>query len=149
MPFFLTSYNHLTKHIYSTFQKYSIYLFSHTKKEKERMAQQIRYLLPFFVFMLSFISCYSTLQKDPRFKDVIKQSTHVLRLKRFDRILGTISTSGKTINVNDYGAKGDGTDDTEVYSFIRVMVDLNSGFWLSCYVLIFCNLIHQGFFYVI
>uniref|UniRef100_A0A7N2M460 Polygalacturonase n=1 Tax=Quercus lobata TaxID=97700 RepID=A0A7N2M460_QUELO len=79
------------------------------------MAQQIRYLLPFFVFMLSFISCYSTLQKDPRFKDVIKQSTHVLRLKRFDRILGTISTSGKTINVNDYGAKGDGTDDTEAF----------------------------------
>ncbi|KAM4079553.1 hypothetical protein ACB094_09G124600 [Castanea mollissima] len=86
------------------------------------MAQQIRKLLPFFVFMLSFISCYSTLQKDPLrhfgeesgFKNVIKQSTHVLRLKRFDRILGTISTSGKTINVNDYGAKGDGTDDTEI-----------------------------------
>ena len=115
------------------------------------MAQQIRYLLPVFVFMLSFnISCYSTLQKDPLrhfgeesgFKVVIKQSTHILRLKRFDRILGTISTSGKTINVNNYGAKGDGTDDTEVYSFIRIMVDLNSGFWLSCYVLIFCNLIH-------
>ncbi|KAM3690479.1 hypothetical protein ACB098_09G127500 [Castanea mollissima] len=87
------------------------------------MAQQIRNLLPFFVFMLSFISCYSTLQKDPLrhfgeesgFKNVIKQSTHVLRLKRFDRILGTISTSGKTINVNDYGAKGDGTDDTEAF----------------------------------
>lgn len=82
------------------------------------MAQQIRHLLPFFVFMLSFISCYSTLQKDPlrhqANKNVIKQSTHVLRLKRFDRILGTISTSGKTINVNDHGAKGDGTDDTEV-----------------------------------
>jgi polygalacturonase len=85
------------------------------------MAQQ-RHLLPFFVFMLSFISCYSTLQKEPLrhygeksgFKDMIKQSSHVLSLKRIERV-GTVSTSVKTVNVNDFGAKGDSTDDdTEV-----------------------------------
>uniref|UniRef100_A0A2N9IYY6 endo-polygalacturonase n=1 Tax=Fagus sylvatica TaxID=28930 RepID=A0A2N9IYY6_FAGSY len=74
--------------------------------------------------MLSFISCYSTLQKEPLrhygeksgFKDMIKQSTHVLSLKRIERV-GTVSTSVKTVNVNDFGAKGDSTDDdTEAFT---------------------------------
>ncbi|KAG5080571.1 hypothetical protein JHK86_004636 [Glycine max] len=51
------------------------------------------------------------------FKDFIKQkSTDVLSLKKFVK-LGDISSSLKTVNVNDYGARGDGkTDDTQAFN---------------------------------
>lgn len=82
------------------------------------------------IVMISFVACYSTLQDDPlslyvedspsiddggTFNEFIKQNTHdVLSLKRFDKFGGT-SLLLKTVNVNDYGAKGDGrTDDTQV-----------------------------------
>ncbi|KAE8098799.1 hypothetical protein FH972_016836 [Carpinus fangiana] len=102
-----------------------------------------RQLLSYFILiiMLTFISCYSTLQEDPlrhysdqesgydsqaypsylstvddgAFNNLIKQRSDVLSLRKFDR-LGSISSSGKTVNVNDYGAKGDGSyDDTEAF----------------------------------
>ncbi|KAF5474130.1 hypothetical protein F2P56_006058 [Juglans regia] len=112
------------------------------------MAKQARVLLlPFFIIMLSFISCCSSTSQpnpvlrhfghheesgrhdsqayssyfsnnaDGEFKDLIKAVTDAaLSLKRFNRV-GTISsTSVKTVNVDDFGAEGDGThDDTEAF----------------------------------
>ncbi|XP_027367339.1 polygalacturonase [Abrus precatorius] len=86
--------------------------------------------LSFIIIMVSFVACCSTFQEDPlssflegspniddgaTFKDFIKQSTDVLSLKSFDK-LGDISSSLKTVSVNDYGAQGDGkTDDTKAF----------------------------------
>ncbi|KAG6694172.1 hypothetical protein I3842_09G036600 [Carya illinoinensis] len=110
------------------------------------MALQARLLLPFFIIMLSSaISCYSSTSQpnpvlrhfgheesghdsqayssyfsniaDGDFKDLIKAVTDALSLKRFVRV-GSISstTSIKTVNVDDFGAEGDGThDDTEAF----------------------------------
>ncbi|XP_061362003.1 polygalacturonase-like [Gastrolobium bilobum] len=80
-----------------------------------------RYVL-FLVIMVSFGACYGTLQEDnlslyvedspyiddgSSFKDFIKPSTDVLR---------TNSRSLKMVNVNNYGAVGDGrTDDTQAF----------------------------------
>ncbi|XP_027938004.1 polygalacturonase-like [Vigna unguiculata] len=52
-------------------------------------------------------------QASPKDKNFIMQSTqHVLKLKSFGK-LGLVSSSLKMVNVNDYGAHGDGkTDDT-------------------------------------
>ncbi|CAJ1967577.1 unnamed protein product [Sphenostylis stenocarpa] len=48
-------------------------------------------------------------------KDFIMQSTHVLSFKSFDK-LGEISSSLQLVNVNDYGAQGDGkSDDTQAF----------------------------------
>ena len=54
------------------------------------------------------------------FKDFIKQkSTDVMSIRKFGK-LGDISSSLKTVNVNDYGARGDGkTDDTQVHIFAK------------------------------
>lgn len=85
-------------------------------------------LLSFTMIIISFVACYSTLQEDPpssiiyidhspsiddgrTFKNLIKQSTNVLSLNRFDK-----RSSLKKLSVNDYGAKGNGdADDTEVH----------------------------------
>ncbi|CAL0321546.1 unnamed protein product [Lupinus luteus] len=84
------------------------------------------FLLSFLIIiMVSFVASYSTLQEDPlrlyvedspyiidndeTFKDFIMQSTN-------DMVGSGTSTSQKTINVNDYGAKGDGrSDDTQAF----------------------------------
>ncbi|RZC20558.1 Polygalacturonase [Glycine soja] len=85
-------------------------------------------LLSFTIIIISFVACYSTLQEDPpssiiyidhspsiddgrTFKNLIKQSTNVLSLNRFDK-----RSSLKKLSVNDYGAKGNGdADDTEAF----------------------------------
>ncbi|KAK7345054.1 hypothetical protein VNO77_15437 [Canavalia gladiata] len=91
-----------------------------------------RHYLSFLIIMVSSVACYGTLPKDSlslfveggspsiddggTFKDhFIKQSIDVLSLKNFDK-LGDISSSLKMVNVNDYGAQGDGkTDDTQAF----------------------------------
>lgn len=139
------SYNHLISTFPSAFEYRSLLL--HTKDET--MAQQAGVLLlPFFIIMLSSISCCSSTSQpnlvlrhfghheesgrhdsqayssyfsniaDGEFKDLIKAVTDAaLSLKRFNKV-GTISsTSVKTVNVDDFGAEGDGTHyDTEVLS---------------------------------
>ncbi|XP_061373718.1 polygalacturonase-like [Gastrolobium bilobum] len=89
-------------------------------------------LLSFFVVIISFVACYSTLQEDPlssiyvdvspsiddggTFKNLIEQSSDVLRLKMFDDLGNTSPSPNKMVNVKDYGAKGNGfTDDTEAF----------------------------------
>lgn len=72
--------------------------------------------------MFSFVACHSTVLLDGggTFKDFIKQkSTDVMSIRKFGK-LGDISSSLKTVNVNDYGARGDGkTDDTQVHIFAK------------------------------
>ncbi|KAL2320769.1 hypothetical protein Fmac_029738 [Flemingia macrophylla] len=92
-------------------------------------------LLSFTIIIISFVACYSTLQdEDPpssiyvhdhssffddggAFKNLIKQSTEVLSLDMLDKLdNNNRHSSPKVVNVNDYGAKGNGhTDDTEAF----------------------------------
>ncbi|TKY62608.1 Polygalacturonase protein [Spatholobus suberectus] len=91
----------------------------------------LKHLLSFTIIIISFVACYSTSLEDPpssiyvdnspsiddggTFKNMIKQSTDVFALNRFDK-LGNHHRSHKMVNVNDYGAKGNGcTDDTEAF----------------------------------
>ncbi|KAJ7976798.1 Polygalacturonase [Quillaja saponaria] len=82
-----------------------------------------KHLLPFFIVIIIsyFASSYSSLQEDPldnpgyddggSFKSVIKQNNAVLSLNRL-----VASISAKTVNVDSFGAKGDGsTDDTQAF----------------------------------
>lgn len=97
------------------------------------MALLIRHtLLSFTIIIISFVACYSTLQlEDPLISlhvddhspfiddggtfnknQLIKQCTDVFSSNE----LGGTSPSLEMVNVNDYGAEGNGsTDDTEVY----------------------------------
>ena len=104
------------------------------------MALQIRQVLVLYLITIfSLVSSYNSLKKDPlscnyfeevvaagydpqaypsyfstiedgKFKDLMRPRTEVLSLQR----LGITSTSTKTVNVDDFGATGDGADDTEV-----------------------------------
>lgn len=104
-----------------------------------------RLLYPLFIIIFSIIQCYNCLQEDPlnnyleessgydyqaypsyfsamedgKFKDLIKPRSDVLSLKSSEKV-GSTSTSVKTISVDDYGAKADGTDDTQVSLAIRL-----------------------------
>lgn len=49
--------------------------------------------------------------EDGKSKDLIKQRTQILNLKN----VGGFSKRGKTVNVDDFGAKADGTDDSKVH----------------------------------
>ncbi|KAK9290658.1 hypothetical protein L1049_008831 [Liquidambar formosana] len=110
------------------------------------MALQNLLLLVFILFVSSF-SCYSTLQEDPPyryiheasgydsqaypsyfsmaiedgeyFENLIKRRTELKMLNK----VGSLSTSVNTVNVDDFGAKGDGTDDTEIYGTIEASDD--------------------------
>lgn len=89
-------------------------------------------LLSFFIIISSCVACYGNLQEDPFnriyvddspsidddgiFKKIIKQSTDVLSSKKFAKF-GCTYPSLKTVNVIDYGAKGNGYDDTEVHTY--------------------------------
>jgi galacturan 1,4-alpha-galacturonidase len=84
-----------------------------------------------FTIIISFVACNSNLQEDPLittyvdhspsndggdtllFKNFIYQNTNnILSLDKFD----ATSRSLEIVNVNDYGAKGNGnTDDTQVH----------------------------------
>ncbi|GAV57296.1 Glyco_hydro_28 domain-containing protein [Cephalotus follicularis] len=96
------------------------------------------HLLSLFFLLLSSVSCYICLQEDPpykyihensryayptyysimesrNFKDLIELRTDILSLKMFNKV-GSTSILVKTVNVDDFGAKGDGsTDDTEAF----------------------------------
>lgn len=124
-------------HTTSTQTRASIYiLILHTKGKS--MANQ-RHLLSFFFVIISFVACYCTLQEDPlissyvddspncsiddggTFNNLIKQSTDVLSFKRLN-----------TVNVIDYGAKGDAnTDDTQVISIFTFSFVLSLSFYFS------------------
>lgn len=58
----------------------------------------------------AYPSYFSTIIEDGNFKDLIRPRTEILSLQRF----GITSTSAKTVNVDDFGATADGTDDTQV-----------------------------------
>lgn len=92
-------------------------------------------LFLFTILIISFVACYSTLQdQDPliistyvddspsiddggTFNNLIKQNTDVLSLiNKLDK-LGSTSHSLEMVNVIDYGARGNGHDDTEVYTY--------------------------------
>ncbi|XVF82240.1 hypothetical protein PTKIN_Ptkin16aG0029500 [Pterospermum kingtungense] len=60
----------------------------------------------------AYLSYFSTIIEDGNFMDLIKLRSEILSLQR----LGTItSTSAQTVNVDDFGATADGTDDTEAF----------------------------------
>ena len=67
------------------------------------MSLQRRFILFLVVFLLSF-PCYYSLPGKPNFNIVSK---------RIDKV-GRSLASVKTVNVNHYGAKGDGSDATKV-----------------------------------
>jgi galacturan 1,4-alpha-galacturonidase len=99
------------------------------------MALFKHFLFSFTIIIISFVACNSNLQEDPLittyvdhspsndggdtllFKNFIYQNTNnILSLDKFD---DATSRSLEIVNVNDYGAKGNGyTDDTQVY-FLR------------------------------
>ncbi|XP_021283060.1 polygalacturonase-like [Herrania umbratica] len=106
------------------------------------MALQIRQLIQHFVIVFSLFSRYNALKEDPRynyykevvagydpqaypsyvstledgeFKDLIRPSAEVLSLHRFGEVDIITSTSTKTVNVDDFGATGDGHDDTQAF----------------------------------
>ncbi|KAK7336567.1 hypothetical protein VNO77_17112 [Canavalia gladiata] len=96
------------------------------------MARLKHLLFSFTTIIISFvIACYSTLQEDPlcsiygddspsigngvTLNNLIKQTTNVLSLNSFHHLGGT-SRSLQIVNVNDYGAKGNGCeDDTQAF----------------------------------
>lgn len=126
------------------------------------MAPQEIDLIPFFFIILSFVSCslqdiplnkyveeasqfgsqaypsyFDMIDDGGNFsKDLIKQSSDVLGLKSFDKVDGTSAS----VNVNDFGAEGDGeTDDTEVI----FLLNLNGGYFVASMrllYLVFCFL---------
>ena len=66
---------------------------------------------------------YSSLLQDGKFKGLIKQRPETFSLERFGEVLEKIPGSGKTVNVDDFGAKGDGSsDDTRVSFDLETMV---------------------------
>lgn len=87
-------------------------------------------LLSFFIIITSYVACYGPLQEEPFnrihvddsrsiddggiFKKLIKQSTDVFSSNKFAKF-GCTYPSLKTVNVIDYGAKGNGYDDTEAF----------------------------------
>ena len=106
------------------------------------MALQFRQVVvPYFITVFSLFSRYNSLKKDPpsynyfeevvaagydpqaypsyfttiqdgKLKGLVRTMTEVLSLRRLGNIIR--STSTKTVKVDDFGATGDGTDDTEV-----------------------------------
>ncbi|KAL5556207.1 hypothetical protein UlMin_038443 [Ulmus minor] len=59
---------------------------------------------------------YFSLLQDGKFKGLIKQRPETFSLERFGEVLEKIPGSGKTVNVDDFGAKGDGSsDDTRAF----------------------------------
>ncbi|CAK9184876.1 unnamed protein product [Ilex paraguariensis] len=77
-----------------------------------------------FIIILSFISCYTSLRDGPPhskyvqeesgfdFENSAKLQTGIYGFKTFQRL----AASANTINVDDFGAKGDGThDDTQAF----------------------------------
>ncbi|KAL5556210.1 hypothetical protein UlMin_038446 [Ulmus minor] len=59
---------------------------------------------------------YFSLLQDGKFKGLIKQRPETFSLERFGEVLDKIPGSCKTVNVDDFGAKGDGSsDDTRAF----------------------------------
>ncbi|XP_043693413.1 polygalacturonase-like [Telopea speciosissima] len=51
---------------------------------------------------------------EPVLRNFINYKTEISTLEQFDQV-GNLATSIKVVNVDDYGAKGDGRDDTEAF----------------------------------
>jgi len=65
----------------------------------------------------AYPSHYSTISEDGEFKNLVKLRSDVLiSLQAFSKVGGK-STSVRTVNVKDFGAKAVGGDDTEVHIF--------------------------------
>lgn len=112
------------------------HLFSSLKHKKKKVMMTLHRYLSYLIILISFVACCSSLQEDPlssivedspninddggtTFKGFIKQTTdNMLRLRSSEKLGDTSSL--KTVNVNDYGAEGDGhTDDTQVCIYMH------------------------------
>ncbi|XP_065856633.1 polygalacturonase [Euphorbia lathyris] len=62
----------------------------------------------------SYPSYFSPIQDGPNSNDFFKLTSNFLNFKIYDQV-GVTSTSVKTVNVRDFGAKGDGSDDTQAF----------------------------------
>lgn len=104
----------------------------------KEMASPQRFILPLcFIISLSTFSCYHSLHEDPPYHNLGMASGYDSRAYPFNYLstieddefvedliklenefsnLKRLSSSVQTISVDDYGAKGDGTDATEVYN---------------------------------
>lgn len=83
------------------------------------------HFLTLFIILASFSSCFGSYQEDPLDPIAYTTSKHTVQDKKYfekqsfrlTRRLAQASTpsaSPKLVNVDDFGAKGDGGDDTEV-----------------------------------
>ncbi|KAA8520238.1 hypothetical protein F0562_014495 [Nyssa sinensis] len=82
---------------------------------------QIIHFVPLFIILVSFPSCFSSSQEvslssnldsKPIFKSLIQYENG--KLTRLVQV-GVSSSAPKMVNVDDFGAKGDGTDDSEAF----------------------------------
>jgi hypothetical protein len=90
------------------------------------------HFLTLFIILAFFSSCFGSYQEDPL--DPIAYSTKskltvqdkkYFETESFGLTASTLSASPQLVNVDDFGAKGDGGDDTEVSYLDKLLV-----FWL-------------------
>lgn len=81
-------------------------------------------------FLQQAYPSYFGMVKDGTFKGLIKERTDILSLEK----VGGMRTGVKTVNVNDFGAKGDGNDDTEVTKFLSIKagLEVSTSVFLDC-----------------
>lgn len=88
------------------------------------MSLQIRFIPLIFIAFLLSSPCYNCLPGNPPRKtsghhEPSRRNTQGLELKRPGHGVQRRSlASAKTVNVNRYGAKGDGSDATQVHTYI-------------------------------
>jgi len=80
------------------------------------MALVRHFLISFTIVIIPFVACNSNFQEDPLINTYVDDGGDTLLFKNLikQNTCG-LSSSPQIVNVNDYGAKGDGeTDDTQV-----------------------------------
>lgn len=70
----------------------------------------------------AYPSYFTTTIDDGHFKDLISQRTQVI--SQLQKLGVTSAPSTKTVNVNDFGATGDATQDTRVRSHRNIYIDV-------------------------